>query len=154
MDQNIATCLYYSAKKASEISKVIFMGAGADELFGGYNAYKKDINHAKALMKEDILNLWDRNMGRDDRVISSLNVEARFPFLDLPIIMYSNNLNIDELISHEDKVPIRNALRKFGFTKEADIKKRAMQFGSGLRDLERKLHKESELDKENESIFE
>lgn len=141
MDINIATCLYYSAKKAKEISNIAFIGSGADELFGGYNLYKKDLLKAKENMKNDIYNLWERNTIRDYKIFSHLNIEVRIPFLDKKVIKYAFNQPINNLILLEDKIPIRNLLRNYGFNEAANLVKKAMQFGSGLRDIEKKLIK-------------
>lgn len=39
-------------------------------------------------MGMDLDRLWHRNMGRDDRAISSNGKEARFPFLDTQLMRY------------------------------------------------------------------
>ena len=72
-------------------AKVVFSGLGADEVFGGYARYKtaflrggeKEMENEMSL---DLDRLWHRNMGRDDRVISSTGKEARFPFLDFNLV--------------------------------------------------------------------
>lgn len=39
-------------------------------------------------MNFDLLRLWVRNLGRDDRAVSSNGKELRFPFLNLNLIEY------------------------------------------------------------------
>jgi len=39
-------------------------------------------------MGMDLDRLWTRNMGRDDRVISSCGKETRFPYLDLKLMRF------------------------------------------------------------------
>lgn len=39
-------------------------------------------------MGMDLDRLWTRNMGRDDRVISSCGKETRFPYLDLNLMRF------------------------------------------------------------------
>ena len=39
-------------------------------------------------MSLDLDRLWHRNMGRDDRVISSLGKEARFPYLSTQLLEF------------------------------------------------------------------
>ncbi|KAF7699583.1 Asparagine synthetase domain-containing protein [Cucumispora dikerogammari] len=156
MDINIATCLFYSCRATKEISDIVFIGSGADELFGGYNLYKRDLVKAKDNMRFDVLNLWDRNMFRDNGVFSYFGLQVRMPYLDKQVVNYAFELDIGELISHnallnpsgsmsvcekkvffENKLPIRNLLKFYGFTEAAALSKKAMQFGSGLRDIER-----------------
>ena len=72
-------------------SKVVFSGLGADEVFGGYGRFRTaflrgGVQEMQAEMSMDLDRLWHRNMGRDDRVISSCGKEARFPFLDTNLL--------------------------------------------------------------------
>ena len=74
-------------------SKVVFSGLGADEIFGGYSRYKTaflrgGVSEMESEMSLDIDRIWHRNMGRDDRVISSNGKEARFPYLDIDLLMF------------------------------------------------------------------
>lgn len=136
MDQNIGLCLFFSAKKAKKFSKVIFVGSGADELFCGYKNHNVE-NDLRHRIDSDIQNIWERNLGRDDRVISDNGVEARFPYLDIDIIKFVRiippelNFTIDNGIM-QNKSLIRNALKKLGFEQSYSHKKKAMQFGSGI----------------------
>ena len=79
--------------RVNSYAKVVFSGLGADEVFGGYARYKtafirggeKEMENEMSL---DLDRLWHRNMGRDDRVISSTGKEARFPFLDPNLVRF------------------------------------------------------------------
>ena len=71
----------------------MFSGLGADEIFGGYARYKTAFvrggsEEMESEMSMDIDRIWHRNMGRDDRVISSCGKEARFPFLDVDLMKF------------------------------------------------------------------
>ena len=71
----------------------MFSGLGADEVFGGYARYKTAAGRGgdaemESEMSLDLDRLWHRNMGRDDRVISSCGKEARFPYLDLDLLTF------------------------------------------------------------------
>ncbi|KAM0673418.1 hypothetical protein GVAV_003110 [Gurleya vavrai] len=136
MDFNIGACLFFGAKKASEYSKVLFNGCGADELFCGYSNHK-DIENVQIRIKNDINNIWDRNLGRDDRVISDNNIEPRYIFLDTDVIKNVLELPREYLILNDNgnfvnKVVLRKILEREGFTDGCKIKKTAMQFGSGV----------------------
>ncbi|GEQ68432.1 hypothetical protein JCM33374_g2100 [Metschnikowia sp. JCM 33374] len=82
----------------SSCAKVLFSGLGADELFGGYSRHE-NIFHglqedspgseiqarydelAESLV-HDINVIYERNLGRDDRAMSSWGKELRYPYLD------------------------------------------------------------------------
>ncbi|KRW99850.1 hypothetical protein PPERSA_10969 [Pseudocohnilembus persalinus] len=72
-------------------AKIVISGLGADEIFGGYSRYRVSFQRGGFLalqkeMKFDLNRIWIRNLGRDDRAISSNGKEARFPFLDEKLI--------------------------------------------------------------------
>lgn len=91
-------------------AKVLFSGLGADELFAGYSRHESVFN---SLIKPDdpgyneqrldkyndlsdsliydIKIIHERNLGRDDRVISSWGKELRYPYLDEKFINYVVN---------------------------------------------------------------
>ncbi|UKK00283.2 hypothetical protein MACK_000353 [Theileria orientalis] len=75
----------YSKEYVSN-SKYVIMGTGADELFGGYGRHvsAKMFNEKTSFSSEinkDLLRLWKRNLGRDDRVLNHRNIKALYPFL-------------------------------------------------------------------------
>jgi asparagine synthetase B (glutamine-hydrolysing) len=84
-------------------------------------------------LQMDIDRLPHRNLGRDDRIISSHGVETRFPYLSMSIVDYIASLpihyKIGTLSSNSpgglaDKIILRSACLQAG------RKKRAMQFGT------------------------
>lgn len=81
-------------------STSILIGSGADELFGGYYRYisSETANKPNLFMNEiqkfayclytnnvlsyrDIMRLWKRNLGRDDRIFANRRKNAMYPFL-------------------------------------------------------------------------
>jgi asparagine synthetase B (glutamine-hydrolysing) len=91
----------------------------------------------------DIDRLPTRNLGRDDRIISSHSVEARYPYLSLTFIDYVSSLPIETKMDFRlaeprsdgdvalgDKMLLRLAARRLGLEQAAYRKKRAMQFGA------------------------
>jgi asparagine synthetase B (glutamine-hydrolysing) len=85
----------------------------------------------------DLGRLPSRNLGRDDRVISSNARETRYPFLDLSFVAFVASvpvfLKMDPTMDMNgvgDKLLLREAARSLGLVKAASRRKRAMQFGS------------------------
>ncbi|KAG0439406.1 Asparagine synthetase domain-containing protein 1 [Dictyocoela muelleri] len=182
MDFNIGLCHFYTSKRAHEYfdnkdnkeynndynkdnHKLAFLGSGSDELFGGYSLYKRKKNY-REIMKNDYKNMWNRNFGRDDRVISCFGVDGVYPFMDDEVVNFAQSLK-DELIFQRfkdedknfkeedlkddkddnsenvkilsDKFILRLLLVFLGYEEFAFVKKKAIQFGSGVFKLEKKF---------------
>lgn len=77
-----------------------------------------------------------RNLGRDDRVISSHGKEVRHPFLSLTFVRYVADLPVHYKLDPRldlgvgDKMILRLAVKRLGLVQASTRKKRAMQFGS------------------------
>jgi asparagine synthetase B (glutamine-hydrolysing) len=140
MDMNIGTCLFFGAMSAAKFSKVVFLGCGADELFCGYNNHKKADVCLKKSVYNDVSNLFERNLGRDDRVISDNNVEARYPFLTEELIEAVLKINPCYLLDKKktNKIILRKILEEAGFCRASKLKKTAMQYGSGINKWEKR----------------
>lgn len=134
MDFNIGATLFFTARESKKYSKVAYLGSGADELFGGYNRYKKD--EFRDTMFFDLFTISSHNLCRDDRVVSDNQVECRFPFLDSEVIHYSLNVEDRMLVN---KLIIRGLLKVNGFENASEIPKKAMQYGSGMSKIERSV---------------
>lgn len=147
MDMNLGIILYFTSICASKMGfKVIYLGAGADEIFGGYNRYK-DTDIVTDAMFYDILTISNHNLTRDDRIVGNQNIEARFPFLDRRLILFSFSLSPDNFIKKEiglikNKCVLRDLLKFHGFERAASIPKKAMQYGTGLAKIEKDLNGE------------
>ena len=124
-------------------ARTVFMGHGADELFGGYGRHRTKFRNfgLPGLSEElrlDIRRLWKRNFGRDDRVISDHGKEARLPFMDEEVIRFALETDLEVLVDlnlpvgEGDKIILRNCLRTLGLGRTAQRQKRALQFGSRL----------------------
>lgn len=124
-------------------AKVVIVGIGADEQMAGYGRHRVIYNRGgyEALRQELAMEksrLWTRNLGRDDRCISSHGKEARFPFLDDDVTAYLNSLDVTEMVDLSkplgmgDKMILRLIARRLGVRQCSGLVKRAIQFGSRI----------------------
>ena len=135
MDLNIASALWFAARECP--GRVILTGLGADEQMGGYGRHRnaKDL---RSELDKDIHRLWDRNLGRDCRVLSDHSKEARFPFLDPWVVQYLASLPLSEIcdfslpVGEGDKRILRLLAQKLGLSIASRKVKRAIQFGSRI----------------------
>lgn len=124
-------------------ARVVFLGHGADELFGGYGRhrtkYKNGGWHDLAEeLRLDVRRLWQRNFGRDDRIISDHGKESRIPFVDERVLDFALSEHLGSLVNLElpigvgDKIILRRCLKSLGLVRASERHKRALQFGSRL----------------------
>lgn len=87
-------------------------------------------------LQMDLSRIPIRNLGRDDRVVSSHGKEVRHPFLSLPLVKYVAELPVHHKLDPRldlgvgDKLILRLAAKQLGLVEASTRKKRAMQFGS------------------------
>ncbi|KAK2079960.1 hypothetical protein QBZ16_002355 [Prototheca wickerhamii] len=124
-------------------AKVVLVGHGADEVFGGYGRHRTRFREAgwQGLDEElelDLGRLWLRNLGRDDRLIADHGREARHPFLDEDLLRVARSSRLDELVDLRqgpgvgDKRVLRQCLVELGLPRAAARVKRAIQFGTRI----------------------
>ena len=141
MHLNIATALWFAARASS--SRVLLTGLGADEQMGGYGRHRKvwNADGEVALRKEldlDMGRLWERNLGRDDRILADHAQEARFPYLDLHVTSFLRKIGLEHVCDFTlppgqgDKRILRLLAGKLGLEAASKAVKRAIQFGSRI----------------------
>jgi asparagine synthetase B (glutamine-hydrolysing) len=116
---------------------------GADEQMAGYGRHRKAYTSGgwaklRTELDLDLHRLWERNLGRDDRVISDHGREARFPYLDANVMSFLQsrpladicNLNLAPGVG--DKQILRQIALRKGLVTAGGLVKRAIQFGSRI----------------------
>jgi asparagine synthetase B (glutamine-hydrolysing) len=139
MDANIATALWFAASVCDTV-RILLTGLGADEQFGGYGRHRKAFERGKLRQELDLDmgRLWDRNLGRDDRVLSDTAKEARFPYLDPSVVEFTRSLPLECVCDFDlppgqgDKRILRLVAQRLGLQLASVAVKRAIQFGSRM----------------------
>ncbi|TDL28534.1 hypothetical protein BD410DRAFT_711708 [Rickenella mellea] len=155
MDMSLAIALYFASKGKGKMrqnrtdpaepycstARVLLNGLGSDELLGGYSRHRTTFQSGSwtAVVEElqmEIDRIPTRNLGRDDRIISTHGKEARYPFLSLTVVSYLAGLPVYLKVDPRldagigDKILLRLAAKKVGLMEASERKKRAMQFGT------------------------
>lgn len=124
-------------------ARILLIGLGADEQLAGYGRHRTTFRQGgfEALnleLEKDCKRLWRRNLGRDDRMVSSHSREARHPFLDERLIQWLASRSVTDLCDLTlppgigDKILLRIASSMLGLKLSSTLVKRAMQFGSRI----------------------
>ncbi|XP_049868913.1 asparagine synthetase domain-containing protein CG17486 [Pectinophora gossypiella] len=161
LDESLGSALWFAARGQDGDytcpCRVLLLGSGADELFGGYlrhrNAYKR--HGWQGLNKElhwDWKRISFRNLARDSRVICDHSRQPRMPYLDEDFSNFVLNLKpwlkcfpVESLgPGIGDKLMLRLVAFSIGLSDVVTFPKRALQFGSRIAN---KKEKSSDLSK-------
>ncbi|KAJ3317978.1 Asparagine synthetase domain-containing protein 1 [Boothiomyces sp. JEL0866] len=168
MDLSIAIAFWFAARGKGTIevegqqvpyishAKVLFSGLGADEQLGGYSRHRGAFERngwpeLVAQLALDVGRIGNRNLGRDDRIISDHGKEVRFPFLDENVITYLSKLPVylktDPRYSRAigDKILLRILASKLNLKRASVEPKRAVQFGAKTAKMEFSSEKGGDL---------
>nr|CAG8566195.1 13536_t:CDS:10 [Entrophospora candida] len=158
MDLSIAMAFWFAMTMIDYESKakVILVGIGADELLGGYSRHREAFKKGgwENLIKEiqlDVDRISTRNLGRDDRIISSHAKESRYPYLSANVVSYLNSIPIHLKLDLRfergigEKLLLRHVARRLGLIESSKLLKRAIQFGSKTARMTNETNKEKEL---------
>ncbi|XP_055535268.1 asparagine synthetase domain-containing protein CG17486 isoform X2 [Wyeomyia smithii] len=168
LDESLGAALWFASRGVGILkgveyscqSRVLIVGSGADELFGGYSRHKaafyrnlsttdlrfsdNDIQEAYNNLTEELELDWkrlpSRNLARDDRIICDHGVTPRTPYLQEGFVSFVKSLKASQKCYHPlgagigDKLILRLCGYKLGLKAAAFLKKRALQFGSKVAD--------------------
>lgn len=131
-------------------ARVILIGSGADELFGGYKRHRTAYlanpcqSSIDFQMKFDWNRLPYRNLGRDDRIVSYHGVTPRQPFVEENFTQLVQSLESSKKCFFQlrdgfgDKLLLRIIAHRLGFSNCCFKPKRAIQFGSKVASSDKK----------------
>ncbi|MEM4662764.1 MAG: asparagine synthase-related protein [Candidatus Diapherotrites archaeon] len=141
----IAKPLYFCMRqiKSDDITTV-FSGQGADELFFGYDEFrrlleKKEINYLDELRFYKLTNLYKNNLNRDLAIANHFLLDLRFPYLEKNFMLEALAFKPNENIFKNDlmrKRVLRRLAKLLGLPEELCLeRKNAIQYGSGIAKL-------------------
>ena len=153
---SIAIPAYWTAEVAAARGlKVLTVGQGADELFGGYHRYldtyaEKGANALKKKLFNDVARCYETNFQRDNQACMFHNVELRLPYVDLRVVNFALGLPLSlKIQSSTDELRkrvLRKAAESFGLPGLVVSKaKKAIQYTTGVDKALRKLSKRENL---------
>ncbi len=114
-------------------------GQGADELFAGYNRYKKSENLEDDLWR-DIKEIYKTNQRYNLKIENHFGVKSLLPFLEKDVVKLAARISPDLKIKNGvNKYILREAFREHLPEKIITQNKKAFQYGSGASKAIRKL---------------
>lgn len=136
--------LYFCLKEIRKTHiREIFVGQGADELFGGYYRYFKAISKEgdltlKKMMEEDLKQLLTNGLRTEERLAEYFNIKFIYPYLNKELVQFTRQLQLSWLIKKENeeeysrKYILRMVAKELNLPIEmVEQPKKAAQYGSG-----------------------
>jgi len=147
MEISIEMALYFLCKTAEE--KVVLVGQGADELFGGYSRYLRlEPVEREDIMRSDVERYLQHNLMQEKRLARVYDKELIAFYTSPPVVEFTGMLEMEYKIrKNERKYILKELARKLELPKEiVDKPKKAVQYGSGILNLLKVLSKEQGLE--------
>jgi asparagine synthase (glutamine-hydrolysing) len=139
VNAGIALTQYFITRWAGEHGfDRIITGQGADELFGGYSRYMESAD-LEAELARDFLGL-EAQARRDQAVAALHNTYLSMPYLDLRVVRAARAIPaVEKVQGTRRKIPLREVAERHIPPDLAWYEKKAMQYGSGIWGVLRKL---------------
>lgn len=143
LNLQIGVSEFFAMKAAKDSGfKVIFMGQGGDELFAGYDRFRKTVEEkglksVNAECKRLFAKAARVDLKRDNAIAKSLGLELRLPFCEKEFAKFCLKIPAKEKIHSKDDFLRKHALRKLaekiGVPEISyNRPKKAMQYGSSV----------------------
>lgn len=132
-----AVATHFASLLAARYVKVVLTGEGADELFAGYHYLKQMAPFPQALgeeLRRITAGLHRSNLQRADRLSMAHGLEARVPFLELPVVNLAFNIHPGLKLGPEGKTEkwlLRKAAEAFLPQEVVWRKKEKFSLGTG-----------------------
>jgi asparagine synthase (glutamine-hydrolysing) len=135
----IALTQYFITRWAGENGyHRIITGQGADELFGGYARYVESENLEEELARDFVA--LEAQARRDQGIAALHKTYLSMPYLDLRVVRAARAIPASEKVQgNRRKVPLRKVAERHIPSDLAWYEKKAMQYGSGVWGVMRKL---------------
>jgi len=154
-DLSIAIPLYLGLKELvkENLAIQVFLGQGADEIFGGYNRYellfkKKSEEKIKQQMKLDLNILRSNQLKMEKEIANNVGIDLIYPYLDEQLIEYAQRLPYNKLLRENGfgeiirKVYLREVAANLALPDDIiSQRKKAIQYGSNTIKLMRVIAK-------------
>ncbi len=149
---SIGVPFFWTAMKAAEAGfKVLLAGQGADELFGGYLRYVKQcctegVEKVRKTMFDDVINIYESNLERDEKICIFHGVELRLPFASFEVADFALSLPLELKFENSQdslrKLVLREVAKNVGLPKSiADKPKKAIQYSTGINNAVNRIAK-------------
>lgn len=145
---------YWAAEVSLKMNhKIMFLGEGADELFGGYykylREYKRSMEEIKTSLFLDVASLY-KSLESSEKIFASHGMEARFPYADYELTMFALKIPVLMKISSENDSLRKRILRRYAeyicLPVEVYLRpKKAIQYGTGVSRALKKIAKKNGL---------
>jgi asparagine synthase (glutamine-hydrolysing) len=135
--------VYLVAEAAKE--EVVFLGSGADELFGGYSRYERMSPEELVVnMQSDFEDLLREEIPLDERISHAFRKRFEYPFLSAGVVEAALDSPIELKVGQEGrKAVLRKVAERIGLPVEiSERKKKAAQYGTGTIKLMRRIAKQ------------
>lgn len=140
----VAIPVFWVSRMALEAGfQAVFLGQGADELFGGYERFVEILRRegegacAKAIF-QSVSRAHEINYERDEKVAAYNRVDLRLPYADWSLAEYAVKLPVGLKVSLSGGAPVkkavlRDAARLLGLPESiAGRRKKAVQYETGV----------------------